>query len=135
MVRMSERNYEKLDELTDKEIIEEYLYLKSSKKARLTEKDMKLLYTLAKYGILYSEDALEILEENKLGRRRTRLKCLGILDSKRGLVYLGQLGRESLIELNLAPRSVEEEDKVLSGNYNQLAEEYRCGRMKESEEE
>lgn len=132
---MSERNYEILDELTDKEIIEEYLYLKSSKKARLTERDMKLLYTLAKYGILYSEDALEILEENKLGRRRTRLKCHGILDSKRGLVYLGQLGRESLIELNLTPRPVEEEDKVLSGNYNQLAEEYRCDLMKESEEE
>lgn len=49
---MSERNYEILDELTDKEIIEEYLYLKSSKKVRLTERDMKLLYTLAKYGIL-----------------------------------------------------------------------------------
>ena len=135
MVRMSERNYEILDELTDKEIIEEYLYLKSSKKARLTERDMKLLYTLAKYGILYSEDALEILEENKLGRRRTRLKSLGLLEIKRGIVYLGQMGHEALLELGVEPYAVKNEDKVYSDKYNQLAEGYRKDREKERETE
>lgn len=63
------------------------------------------------------------------------LKCLGTLDSKRGLVYLGQLGREALSELNLTPRLIKDEEKVFSEDYNQVAEEYRRNRMKGSEKE
>lgn len=135
MMKMAEINYEVLDVLTDKEIVKEYLYMHGSGKFKLTDRDMELLYTLAKYGVIYAEDAMDILKERKPGRRKTRLKSLGILDSKRGLVYLGQFGREALLELNLNPRSVQDEDKILCQSYNQLASEYRNDRISERETE
>lgn len=52
MMKMDERSYEIRDELTDKEIVSECIYLSGIKKPRMTEREMKLLYTLAKYGIL-----------------------------------------------------------------------------------
>ena len=119
---MAEKIYEKLE---DREIVTEHLRMKGIEKIRLTENDMTLFYALSEYGILYAEDAAEILQESKKGRRRTRLKNLDIIDGKRGIVYLGSLGREMLRELNLEPRDVKEFDKITEGYNNELANRYR----------
>lgn len=122
---MTETNYEVLDVLTDKEIVTEYLNMNGVSRFNLTEKDMELLYTLSKYGILYSEDALEILGDSKNGKRRSRLKALGILDGKRGLVYLSMVSRKALFELDIESHAVHESDKIMGNKFNRLAERYR----------
>ena len=111
--------------MSDKEILMEFLQMKGITKVRLNEKDLELFYALSEYGILYAEDASRILNESAAGKRRMRLKLFNILDGKRGIVYLGSLGREMLLELNYKPYFVKEEDKVTEKNNNILANRYR----------
>ena len=124
-IRMAERTYGELDELSEREMVTDYFEMNGIEKFKITDKDMDLLRALAKYGILYSEDASEILKENSRGKRRVRLKSLGIIDGKRGIVYLSALSREAFLEMNIEPHKVKESDKTTEAYSNELANRYR----------